>query len=159
MFDNVLNAIFAPVLSLNPLVSIFLIGLMISVTVNLINRKALKSEAAKKAKKKMQAIRVEMLEAQKCGDKEKVEKCLNKLMELNSEYLRLMVKPMSISLVISMLLVIIFFPWLNNVYKGVVIARVPEPIPIVGGRNLSWVWWYVASTLIVSLVLKKLLGG
>ena len=157
MFDSVFNTIFSPILGLNPMLSIFLIGFFITLIVTLINKKAMSSDVAKKAKEKMESVRVQMLEAQKVGDTEKMNSYLKKLMKINSEYMRLMIKPMFVSLIISMLLVIIFFPWLNRVYSGKVIATVPNTLPIVGGKSVSWIWWYILCTLTISLILRKLL--
>ncbi|MHA1691090.1 MAG: EMC3/TMCO1 family protein, partial [Candidatus Heimdallarchaeaceae archaeon] len=82
---------------------------------------------------------------------------MKKMMEMNSEYLQSMIKPLSVSLVISMLLLILFFPWLRAVYSGKVVLTIPASLPVIGGKALTWTWWYMICSLGVGLTLRKIL--
>jgi len=138
----------------NPAVLIFLIGACISVFLSLVNKKVLSTERAKEVKQKMQDIRAVMLDAQKCGDTKKINECLMQMMKMNSEYLRFMFKPMLLSIIIF----IIITPILKGNWEGQAIASVPKAMPVVGGFELSWFWWYAICAFGVSVIAKKILG-
>ncbi|MBL7169712.1 MAG: DUF106 domain-containing protein [Candidatus Aenigmarchaeota archaeon] len=157
MFESVLNTIFSPVVGLNPLAGIFIISSIITGILTLINKKVMGSTNAKEVKQKMEKARADMLEAQKTGEKKDIDKHMKKMMEINSEYLQSMIKPMTISLVISMLLVILFFPWMKAVYNGMTILVIPSAIPLIGGKGLTWLIWYIICSIAISLILRKVL--
>jgi len=106
----------------------------------------------------MKKIRADLLEAQKSNDKQKVDDQMKKMMGINSEYLQSMIKPLGVSLIISMLLIITIFPWMRAVYNGKVILTMPEFMPLIGGAGLTWIWWYIICSLVVGLLLRKILG-
>jgi uncharacterized membrane protein (DUF106 family) len=83
---------------------------------------------------------------------------MKKMMELNSEYLHSMIKPLSVSLVISMLLLILVFPWIRTVYTGMTIFTIPKSLPLIGGVGLTWIWWYIICSLVIGTVLRKIMG-
>ncbi len=140
---------------ISPIFMIFLIGAFISIMMSIVNWKVLGTEKAKEVKKRMQDIRAEMLETQKSGDKKKTNEYLAELMKINSEYMRLTLKPMMVSLV----LVILILPVVRSSYDGKVVATLPNIFPEpVGGIKLDWFWWYFISTFVISLITKKILG-
>ncbi len=155
--ETVLNAIFSPIMGLNPAVSIGIICTIITGILTFINKKTMGKTNAKEVKQKMEKARSEMLEAQKSGDKEIADKQMKKMMGMNSEYMKSMIKPMSVSLVISMLLITLLFPWLRAVYSGKVILTIPASLPVIGGKALTWMWWYMICSLGVGLALRKIL--
>jgi uncharacterized membrane protein (DUF106 family) len=138
----------------HPAVVILLIGASISVFMNLINKKVLSTKRAKEVKQKMQEIRSVMLDAQKCGDTKKMNECVRDLMKINSEYFRFMIKPMFI----SVLIFIIITPFLRGNFTGRAIATVPGTIPVIGGFEMSWFWWYAICAFVVSMIARKILG-
>ncbi len=154
MFESILSALFAPLLALHPVISVFVIGVLISTIMSIVNKKSLSSGKAKEVKERMQSVREEMLKAQKSGDKDGMDKYLNDLMEINNEYMKFMFKPMFVSLA----LVLLFLPWIRSEFSGMTVAVIPAAIPVIGGFQLSWLWWYILTTLTVTLVLKKVLG-
>jgi len=158
MFSGIFNFVFAPIISLHPLISLFFIGGTLTFIITMINKKTLGADIVKTVKKKLQDARSEMLEAQKEKDKEKAAECLNKMNKINSEYIQLMIKPMAISLAISMVLLLTFFPWLNSVYSGKTIAVLPQALPLIGGLHVGWIVWYIICSLVIGLVLRKVLG-
>jgi uncharacterized membrane protein (DUF106 family) len=121
---------------------------------SLVNKKVLSGGRAKEVKKNMQDVRAKMLEAQKAGDTKKMNQYLKQLMKINSEYMRFMFKPM----IVSMILFILIVPVIRARYTGEVVGSIPNAVPFVGGTELSWFWWYVISTFVVSVVAKKMLG-
>lgn len=140
-------------LGLHPAINILLIGAGISITMSLVNRKALNSGKAQEVKKKMQEERSKMLDAQKSGDTKTMNECMMNLMKINSQYMGFMVKPM----IISFVLFLIIAPMLRTAYTGVIVATVPQSLPVVGGYGMSWFWWYAICTFVVSIIAKKLL--
>jgi uncharacterized membrane protein (DUF106 family) len=138
---------------MHPAIVIFLIGAVISITMSFVNRKVLGSEKAKEVKKKMQDVRSKMLEAQKNGDTKTTNQCLAELMKINSEYMQFMIKPMIVSLILFLLIT----PVIKGNYTGKIVATIPQSLPVVGGIQLSWLWWYVISTFVVSIITKKIL--
>jgi len=151
-----LDALFSPIFGLSPILAIFIIGASISIFMSLVNKKVLSGKRAKEVKKMMQDVRAKMLDAQKAGDMKKMNEYLKELMKINSEYMRFMIKPM----IVSIILFILVMPALRGRYEitGQVVATVPETLPLVGGFELSWFWWYVICTFAVSIVAKKILG-
>ncbi len=139
---------------LTPIIAIFLIGAGISIFMSLINKKFLGTGAAKEVKDMMNEIRARMLEAQKSGDINKVNKYVKELMKINSKYMKFMMKPMIISIVLVMLVL----PFVRSEYTGLTVATVPNLIPYVGGYELSWFWWYFICTFVVSTIVRKLVG-
>lgn len=152
----VLDALFSPIFGLSPIIAIFIIGASISIFMSLVNKKVLSGERAKEVKKKMQDVRGKMLDAQKSGDTKKMNEYLKELMKINSEYMRFMFKPM----IVSIILFILIMPALRGRYEktGLAVATVPNAIPMIGGFELSWFWWYVICSFVVSIVAKKILG-
>ena len=120
---------------------------------SLVNRKVLGNEKAKEVKKRMQDVRSKMLEAQKNGDTKTTNQCLAELMKINSEYMQFMIKPM----IVSLILFIFLTPILKGNYTSRVVAVIPQSLPVIGGTQLSWLWWYVISTFVVSIITKKIL--
>ena len=157
MMESILNTIFSPILGLNPLASIPIICGVITGLLTLLNKKLMGKTDAKEVKENMQKVRADMLEAQKSGDKEKTDEQMKKMMEMNSQYLQSMIKPLSVSLVISMLLLILFFPWLKATYNGKIVMIIPEFLPMIGGKGLTWIVWYIICSLVISIALKKIL--
>lgn len=141
-------------IELTPIFAILLIGAGISVFMSLINKKFLGTGAAKEVKDKMNEIRAKMLEAQKAGDTSKTNSCLKELMKINTDYMKFMIKPMMISIV----LVILVLPFVRGQYTGMIVATVPNSIPYVGGYEMSWFWWYFICTFVVSTIVRKLVG-
>jgi len=141
-------------ISLAPIVMIFLIGAGISILTSLVNKKFLGAGVAKEVKDKMNETRAKMLEAQKSGNANEVNACLKELMKTNSEYMKFMFKPMMISIV----LVLLILPFVSNAYQGLTVATIPNSVPVIGGYKLSWFWWYFICTFVISTIVRKLVG-
>jgi len=158
MLDAVWNVVFSPIMGFHPAVTISIICGLITTVITFVNKKTMGATNAKELKEKMDEARKKMMEAQKNGEKEEVDKQMKKMMEMNSEYLQKMMKPMMISLGISMLIVILIFPWLRETFTGVVIFTLPELLPIIGGKGLTWLVWYIICSVVMGLILRKILG-
>ena len=141
-------------LIMNPVIGVFIFGLVISLVMTLINKKFLGSGKAKEVREKMNELREEMLKFQKSGDMKKVNEYLARMMKLNNEYMKFSFKPLIISFVIAILVL----PLLNMLYTGKVVATIPNTIPVIGGFQLSWIWWYIIVSLVLGLIFRKLIG-
>ncbi|MEM5793137.1 MAG: EMC3/TMCO1 family protein [Candidatus Aenigmatarchaeota archaeon] len=145
-------------MSFNPAISIFFISTIVSIFLTFINKKTMGKTNVKELKDKMNKLKKEMSEAQKKKDTDKLQKKMDEMMELNSKYMKVMMKPMLISLGISMLIVILIFPIMKEAYNSKVVLVVPRIIPLIGGKGLTWIWWYVICSIAVGLVLRKIMG-
>lgn len=154
MISELLNPILSPLLVFPPVLTIFFVGLIIITITNLVNKKALGTEAAKEIKKKMQELREKMLTAQKAGNTKEMNEYLSEIMKANSKYFKFTLKP----LVISMFLIILIFPWLRATFTGSIVAAIPAAFPIIGGYELSWFIWYIICSFSLSLVIRKIIG-
>jgi uncharacterized membrane protein (DUF106 family) len=121
---------------------------------SLVNKKTLGTKKVKAVKDQMQDLRQKMLAAQKAGNTKQMNEYMTKMMAKNSEYMKFTMKPM----LVSLLLVILVLPIIRGLYTGMTVAVVPETLPVVGGMELSWFWWYFIVSLTLSLVLRKVLG-
>lgn len=160
-FDSIMNTVLSPLLNLHPALSIFFIALIISIITTFVNKKTMNSEKGKMAKEKLDRankLRDDMLKAQKAGDTKRAEQLSKRVLELQSkyfsEYSSLSFKPM----LISIFLVILFLPWMKSTYQDVIVARLPNVIPYIGGNSMSWLWWYFICAIGLSIVTRKIMG-
>jgi len=105
-------------------------------------------------KRNMEEIKENLTEAQKEGNKENVNKFLSELMKVNNQYLRHSFK----TLIISLLIVSLFLPWLAQKYQGLTVATLPFNLPFIGS-GLNWLYWYIFVSLAVGWLIRKLLGA
>jgi len=147
------DAVFSPLSVFSPHVSLLIVSMMLTAIVLLINRFSVNKKLMEEIKHKMEEIRESLTQAQKSGNTEEINKFLGEMMKTNSQYMRQMMKAMIISIVVLAL----FLPWLNYKYGGIVIVKLPFALPVVGS-SLSWVWWYILVSFAMGWVFKKLLG-
>lgn len=153
MIVTAFDVVFSPLSIFSPHVSLLIISIMLTAIVLLINRFSVNKKLMEEIKHKMEEIRENLTQAQKAGNTEEVNKFLGEMMKTNSQYMRQMLKAMIISIIILAL----FLPWLNYKYGGMAIVKLPFALPILGS-SLSWIWWYVLVSFAMGWVLKKLLG-
>ncbi len=150
----VVDVVNSSLLNVSPILGVFFAGFLICVIMGLVNKRTLGTEHVKEVKKKLQDLRGKMLEAQKSGDTNKVNEYTKKMLIINSQYMKFMMKPM----IVSLFLVILILPFIRGAYSGMTVAVVPKTIPIIGGFELSWFWWYFLVTLVLSMVIRKIIG-
>jgi len=148
------DVINSTLLSLSPILGVFFAGFLICAIMALVNKRTLGKENVKEVKKKLQDLREKMLEAQKSGDLKKVNEYTNKMLAINSQYMKFMMKPMMVSL----LLVILILPFIRGAYSGMTVAVIPKTLPMIGGFELSWFWWYFLVTFVLSIIIRKIIG-
>jgi uncharacterized membrane protein (DUF106 family) len=101
----------------------------------------------------MQEIRENLNNAQKMGDKENTNKYLAEMMSMNNTYMKQTFKAMIVSLVVLGL----FLPWLRYRYEGMAVAALPFALPFIGS-SLSWLYWYILVSFSIGWVLGRFLG-
>jgi len=74
-----------------------------------------------------------------------------KALEIYSEYLTKIMKPLLFSSLVS----IGFFILVYFLYGDLKILKIPSFIPIIGEKVLTGIWLYIILTLIFSLLLRK----
>lgn len=98
----------------------------------------------KKLKKRMKNVK---------RDDEKTLKALTeKSLKLNSENMKLTLKPLAI----SMVLLILIFPWLGRTFEGYMF-RLPFGIPLLASSGtVGWLGLYIVISMPFTMVFKKL---
>ena len=79
---------------------------------------------------------------------------LNDLMKTNNDYMKQTFKTMIISLVIISL----FLPWLANHYAISQVAKLPFNLPVIGAK-MTWIYWYALVSLMAGWVARKIFGA
>jgi uncharacterized membrane protein (DUF106 family) len=148
----VLDTIFSPVLVLSPLFSLAIVSTVITVLVLAINKIFINTKIMKEVKEKIQEIREQVTAAQKSGNQDEAQKFLNEMMKINSQYMKHSLKAMVISIVVISL----FLPWLKYRFEGIPVAYLPFSLPFIGA-SLDWLLWYILVSLAIGWVIRKLL--
>jgi uncharacterized membrane protein (DUF106 family) len=156
MFEQLLavfDFIFSPFLVFSPLISLVLVATALTAIVMVINKFSINKKAVREIKNRMEEIRENLTKAQKEGNKEETNRFLNEMMKANNDYM----KQTFAALIISIVVLSLFLPWLRYRYEGKVVAALPFSLPVIGS-SMGWVWWYVLVSFTVGWVIKKLLG-
>ena len=147
------DAIFSPITGLPYHVSILLISMMLTLIVLGLNRLLVKQHIVKQIKTKMEEIKENLNRAQKEGNKETVNSLVSEMMKTNNQYMKHTFR----SLIVSMVVVSLFLPWVGAKYQGLAVAALPFNLPFVGS-SLEWLYWYILVSLAAGIILNKLLG-
>jgi len=160
MLYTLLDKVFSPILVLNPMVSLTIMAFIISFIVVISYKKLIDKELLMQTKKRMKKLKEMTVEAQKSKDLTKIEVITKEMMELNKVYLKEVIKP----LIVSLLVLIIFFPWMSSRFSGMVVLKLPfikttgNFKDIIVGNGLGWVGWYIIVSLTIGWILRKSLG-
>lgn len=159
MFEQIIAAInfaldmvFSPLLVLSPLFSLLIISTFLTVLVLVINKIFVNTKVMKEIKGKMEEIREQVTAAQKAGNQSEAQKFLNEMMKINSEYMKHSLK----ALIISIVILSLFLPWLRYRFAGIPVAYLPFSIPFIG-TSLDWLLWYILVSFAIGWVIRKLL--
>lgn len=147
------DAIFSPITGLPYHVSVLLISMMLTLVVLGLNRILVKQHIINQIKTKMQEIKENLNRAQKEGNKETVNNLVSEMMKTNNEYMKHTFR----SLIVSMIVVSMFLPWVGAKYQGLTVASLPFTLPFVGS-SLEWLYWYILVSITAGFILNKLLG-
>ncbi len=162
-----LDDLFGGYIVQHPLLAITIAGFVIGGSYTLIYYFFTDIEKTRKIQKMAKELQMEMKEAQKSGDEKKLRKVQQKQMELmkmQSEMMQQQMVPMLLTLPIFW----IFFGWLRRWYVEVAIVKAPFNFFLfdwfhsmyhsaLGPDELGYLGWYVLSSYIIGMVLRKFL--
>lgn len=150
-FFGVFDFIMSPITIFNPVVSLLIISTLITVTVMLLNYFTINKKLVREIKNKMEELRESLTAAQKIGNTEEANKFLSEMMKANSDYMKQTFK----ALIVSLIVVSIFLPWLRYKFEGMTVAALPFTLPVVGS-SLSWLFWYILVSFTMGWIIKKI---
>tara|TARA_Y100000310_G_C20650152_1_gene798942 strand:- start:673 stop:1074 length:402 start_codon:yes stop_codon:yes gene_type:complete len=120
-----------------PIYSIIIIAIGITFISSLLTKWLTNQEHMKSLKKRQKEIQKELKE---CKDDEcKMKELQSEMMKIAGTMMKSSFKPVFITIIPFL----IFFAWLRSIYT-----------PIMG---FGWFWWYLGSSIISSIVFRKLL--
>jgi uncharacterized membrane protein (DUF106 family) len=120
----------------------------------MINRLLVNKNLVKEIKTKMEEIKENLNQAQKLGNKEHANKLIDEMMRTNNQYMKLTFK----ALIVSMIVISLFLPWVGEKYKGLTVALLPFNLPFVGA-SMEWLYWYIIVSITLGWIANKLLGA
>ena len=121
----------------NPKMGIVLISVVVTIFVSLINKYTTNQKRMKEIKESQKKLQEEIKKNK--NDPKKMLELQKEMMAHSSVMMKRGFKPMLFTLIPLLIL----FNWLKTVFIGGVLER-------------SWVWWYIISSIILSLIFKKI---
>jgi uncharacterized membrane protein (DUF106 family) len=160
MFENILMplntgfaTLFSPLNVFPPIISLMLLSSFLTILILVITKFFVNTKVLREIKEEMEKIREQLSAAQKSGDKTLQNEFLSKMMQTNSKYMQHSFK----ALIISIVVLSLFLPYLKYKYEGVVIAQLPLTIPFIG-NSLGWLGWYILVSFMIGWVTRKIAG-
>ena len=138
IFGDFLNFIFAPLLKLGDLASLVIISFILTLLITLCYKWFTDQKLMKSLKDEIKQHQEDMKNHK--DNPEKLMEIQKKSMEVNLQYMKHSFKPT----LFTFIPLIIFFAWLKDTYVN----------PILG---MNWIWIYIVSSIIFSMVLRKIL--
>lgn len=139
------SVIFLPLQILNPIISVLIVSIVITLIIAIFKRRVFGKEEFKIVKREMDEIREKLFKSKNQSDE-----LIKRLMYLN----KILFKQTTKILILSLILGIVCLSWVQYNYSGNYV-RLPIPIPFF--QNLNMVYFYIILTFIISIVLSKLL--
>jgi len=141
MFDSFFNTVFSPILKLSPAASLLIISLILTLLVTIIYKYTTDQKFLKEAKEEMKILQKEMKEF-----KDNPSKIMEKQKVLWEKNMKIMMHTLKSSLY-TLIPLLIIFSWLRAIYQ-------PKGDILFG---LGWIWVYILSSIIFSLLIRKVL--
>lgn len=151
MFSELLNAIFAPLLSQGLFIGVTTISVFASSFTTLFYKFFVDQTTMKDVRKNMEVYRDLANAAQKENNVGKMNENVDKMMKLNKQYFSLSMKPM----ILSLLVFAVIFPWMGQTFAKVVV-NLPFTLPFIGNTS-GWFGWYFLLAIPSSIIVRKLL--
>ncbi len=124
----------------NPKLSIIILAFLVTLFMTLVTKKFTNQARMKELKGKQKELQKKMTEHRKKGEMDKMMELQKEVFEGSMELMRHSFKPLFITLIP----LLIFFWWIRDVYAATEIAK-------------SWIWYYILTGLISSIILRKVL--
>jgi uncharacterized membrane protein (DUF106 family) len=122
----------------NPKLSVVIISFTITLIMTLVTKKFTNQSRMRELKEIQKACQIKLKDAK--GDLKKQQEINKEIMACSMELMKHSFKP----LFITFIPLILLFAWIRGVYGG----------SSLGG---SWIWWYIGTGVISSIVLRKVL--
>jgi uncharacterized membrane protein (DUF106 family) len=123
----------------NPRIAIIVLSFLATLFITIINNFMVDKKRMKELKDKQKSLREELKKHK--GNPQKMMELNKQMMEDMPEQLKHSFKPMIVTLVPLLIL----FNWLRSVFLVTTIAS-------------TWIWWYIGSSLVFSIILRKIFG-
>ena len=120
----------------NPKVSIIILGILVTLVMTLVTKKFTDQNRMKELKKIQKACQIRLKDNK--GDMKKQSEIQKEMMACSMELMKHSFKPMLYTMIPILLLIM----WVRGVYT--------EILP-------KWIWWYIGSAMISSIILRKAL--
>jgi len=162
-----LDSVFGAHIAQHPLLAITIAGFVIGGSYTLLYYFMTDVEKTRKVQKMAKELQMELKEAQEKGDEKKLRKVQQKQMELMKMQSEIMQQQM-VPMLLTMPIFWIFFGWLRRWYVEVAIVKAPFNFFLfdwfhsmyhsaLGPDELGYLGWYVLSSYIIGMVLRKFL--
>ena len=120
---------------LSPKLSIVIISFVVALFISVVNYFVMDKEKIKELKAAQKDCQARLKESK--GDTNKIGEINTEMLKSSGEMMKLSFKPM----LITFLPIIIVFTFIRGIYRGI-------------GFD-SWLWYYIGSSLVFSLILRK----
>ena len=151
---NTVDVAFGPIAAtFNPAVALFLISAFVTLLSLVLNKLLTDRKILAQLKDDMENVREQLTAAQKAGNKDEISKFLDEMMTLNAQMWKEMYKTMIISIVV----LTIFLPWVRDSYTGMAVAQLPFSVPVFG-PEINWIVWYILVSFTIGWVVRKVFG-
>jgi len=151
VLNEVLSAIFSPLLALEPVWSIATISILLGTVHTLAYKYMTDQVLVKEYKSEMKKNQAAMKTMDK-SDLAKMSKLQKQTMETNMKLMSQTMKPMLITIIPF----IFIFRWLKSTFEGLTIVSFPITLPLLG-NGLGYLGTYIIFSLIFSTAIRKAL--
>ncbi|MFQ6010113.1 MAG: EMC3/TMCO1 family protein [Candidatus Aenigmatarchaeota archaeon] len=154
-YFGILNALFAPVLVLPPILAEMVIAAVIAFIITIFYKKMVNQSELKELKEEQRKLQEKVKELQKTNPDE-ANRLTKEMLKLTNKQMKMNFKPM----LPTLLLVIILFPWIASVFMSsehLLRAMLPFTLPFFG-NDFGWLMWYIVVSIPFSQIFRKLLG-
>ncbi|OGI11954.1 hypothetical protein A3K64_00585 [Candidatus Micrarchaeota archaeon RBG_16_36_9] len=139
-------------IGLSPGIEELLLSAIVIFLITLIYRFLVNQKEMREIKEKQKEYQSKMKDLQK-NNPEESKRAMAEMLALSNKQLRMSMKPMFISLIIFVAIVI---PILPGLFPGNVV-NLPFSLPYFG-QSLEWFWWYVIVSFPLNSIFRKFLG-
>ena len=181
MVYGALNAIFNPILSIdpnptNPALTVLIIAFIVSLIITIANKYLVDQDEMNEIQERNKAFQKELRDAQKRGDGKKIAELQARQTEMMQDQSKMMTNSFKPRIVTFVPIILIFFWMRTSVISGLVVILPPSVYWVTltpfwhfighflyGGNatipyGIGWLLWYMICTFGMSQILRKFLG-
>ncbi len=149
-YYHALTTLFSPLMGFHPAIAELMIAIFITFTITVFYKLLIDQNAIKEIRGKMKELQSKSKELQKT-DPSKAKEMTTEMFALTNKQMKMTTKP----LIVTMLFVILIFPWLKTVFIGPVVNL---PFSMFGREWFGWFLWYFVTTMPLSSIFRKAMG-